>query len=97
MKVTISALVFLFLPVSTFALNQPNPKDQPQTIYINNEIPVEILRAYNEQAALISEMRLKIQKLEQQLYYSNERLTNLEAEVWEMTGSNQMHSGGENR
>ena len=86
-------LILLLLPLPTFAQGLSGSKDQPQTIYINNEIPAEILRAYNEQAALISEMRLKIQKLEQQLYYSNERLANLEAEVWDMTGRKPLRPG----
>ncbi len=94
MKLSIVAFALLFLPLSAYAHNEKNTQEQPQAIYITNEIPAEILRAYNEQAALISDMRLKIQELEQQLYYSTERLTNLEAEVWEMPANQKMKADG---
>ncbi len=83
MRLVVVIITLLLFPLSAFAQNDSDPKDHPQTIYINNEIPAEILRAYNEQAALISEMRLKIQNLEHQLFQANERITNLENEVWD--------------
>ncbi len=83
MRLVVVIITLLLFPLSAFAQNDSDTKDHPQTIYINNEIPAEILRAYNEQAALISEMRLKIQNLEHQLFQANERITNLENEVWD--------------
>jgi len=88
MKSIIVASILLLLPVISFGQEVIKlDKDKTQNIYISNEIPTEILRAYNEQAALISDMRLKIQALEQQLFQATERVANLEAEVWEMAAN----------
>lgn len=94
MKLFMLACAFLFLAFTAYAKDETNTQGQPQTIYINNEIPAEILRAYNDQAALISDMRLKIQELEHQLFQATERLKNLETEVWEMSASQKMKAYG---
>ncbi|MDH3998151.1 MAG: hypothetical protein OET90_04865 [Desulfuromonadales bacterium] len=72
------------LPLPALAQTEILDKEQSQTIIISNEISAEVLRVYNDQAELVTEMRLKMQELEQQLYYATERITNLEAEVWEL-------------
>ncbi len=77
-------ICLIFSGFSFAAGSSTNTTDgQPQTIYINNEIPAEVLRAYNEQAKMIADMRVRMTELEHLLFQTSERLANLEAEVWD--------------
>ncbi len=77
-------ICLIFPGFSSAAGSSTNTTDgQPQTIYINNEIPAEVLRAYNEQAKMIADMRVRMTELEHLLFQTSERLANLEAEVWD--------------
>ncbi len=85
MKYTLLTTILILIAALSIA-HEPLKidRDDPRIIYVNNEIPAEILKAYNEQVALVTELRLKIQELEQELYFTTERLTNLERQVWDM-------------
>ena len=91
MKHFIITIAFLLLPLLAFGHEPLNvSKDDPRVIYVNNEIPAEILRAYNDQVELVTELRLKIQELEQELFFTTERLTNLERQVWDMPANHSL-------